>query len=339
MGRFSPLVEEYSIDEGFLDLTGLRRLYRTGYKEIAEKIKQTIHKELGITVSVGVSLSKSLAKLCSKFKKPNGTTAVSGRHVHLLLERTPLEKVWGFGPNTVALLSKHGLKTALDFVRRPESFASKLLGKIGSELWGELRGEYLYKISNKAKNRQASISKTKTFTPPSSNRDIVWARALRNLESACIKLRRLKSISGRLTLFLRTQGFETDELETKLTRPTQATNELTPTLAHLFNEIYRPKILYRATGVILSDISDPTPMQLNLFEDPGHVAANEHIFKAVDEAAFKFGKHTVFLADCARLGPQHTGMRSTVSKRKSLLLTGETKRQRINLPLLGHKVV
>src|SRR5512136_242336 len=80
MRRFTPEVEEYSIDEAFLDLTGTRRLHRTGYKEIGAMIQEEIKRELDITVSVGVSLSKVTAKLCSKFRKPAGLTAVSGRH-------------------------------------------------------------------------------------------------------------------------------------------------------------------------------------------------------------------------------------------------------------------
>ena len=88
--RFSPQVEEYSIDEAFVDITGTRRVHRTGYKEIGRMMMEAIERELGITVSVGVSLSKSLAKLCSKYRKPNGLTSVPGRNIHLLLSKTKL---------------------------------------------------------------------------------------------------------------------------------------------------------------------------------------------------------------------------------------------------------
>lgn len=334
MRRFSPLVEEHSIDEGFVDLAGLRRLYRADYKNIAARIQVAIARELDITVSIGVSLSKSLAKLCSKFRKPAGLTAVGGRHIHLLLARTPLERVWGFGPNTVALLEKRGLRTALDFVGRPESFASKLLGKVGREIWAELRGEHIYKISVEDDDRQLSISKTKTFTPASSDRDCVWARALRNLESACIKARRHKLVAQRLVLFLRTQKYDTSGLETKLPRPSASTNELTAPLACLFDKLYRPGILYRATGVVLADLAESHSTQFGLFEDPARVVANERAFEAVDFAAARFGKHSVFFADCARLGTQHSGDRGRIAERKRHPLKGETSRQHVGIPLL-----
>ncbi len=335
--RFSPCVEEYSIDEGFADLTGLRRLYRASYRGIAEIMRDAIESELGITVSVGVSLSKSLAKLGSKFRKPRGITAVCGRHIHILLGRTPIEKVWGFGPASCALLSKAGLSTALDFVSRPESFAFRLMGKVGRELWMELRGECVHTVDPGGEARQASISKTKTFTPPSSDRAVVWARALRNLESACIKARRHGLAARRLSLFLRRQDFDGEGAEAKIARPTSATNELTPALRGLFEGIYRTGIFYRATGVVLGDLVEPRPAQFLLFEDAGRVLENERLFEAVDEAARRFGKHSVFLAEVARLKGQHLGERGKGAGRREEPLEGENPRRHIGLPLLRLK--
>jgi len=334
MRRFTPEVEEYSIDEAFLDLTGTRRLHHTGYKEIGGQIQETIRNELGITVSVGISLSKSTAKLCSKFRKPAGLTAVHGRHLHLLLARTELAKVWGFGPNTCALLQKHGLKTALNFVERPLEFARRLLGKIGEELWLELRGEYVYKIDTVGRLKQASISKFKTFTPPTSDRDTVLARALRNLESACIKARRYDQSAGKLMLFLRGRDFSTDGLEVRLSRPSSLPTELTAGLIKLFDELYRPGKLYRATGVVLAELVDGMPLQFGLFEDPVRILKHRSVFEAVDAVGERYGKHTIFLSDGLRIPKQHDGPRGRVTERRANPLLGETHRQHIKLPLL-----
>jgi DNA polymerase-4/DNA polymerase V len=336
--RYSPLVEWSSIDEGFCDLTGLRRLYHADYRGIAALMQAEVERELDITVSIGVSLSKSLAKLCSKFRKPKGLTAVSGKHIHLLLARTPLEAVWGFGPNSVALLQKYGLKTALDFVMQPEHFAKRFLGKIGGELWGELRGEDVYKVSGKAASRQLSISKTKTFTPPSNDRDYVWARALRNLESACIKARRHGLAARGVSLSLRSQDFDHVSADAKHLRASACTNDISPVLFELFRGIYRVGVRYRATGVVLLDLVEPSPSQFTLFEDVSRVMANERLFAAVDEAATKYGKHTVFLADCAKLTLQHKGGRGRSSQRKADVLKGENFRQHLGLPILRHKL-
>jgi len=180
--RFSPQVEEYSIDEAFIDLQGMRRVHRTSYPEIARQMQESIETELGISVSVGISLSKSVAKLCSKQQNPHGLKVVPGREVHHLLAETPLNEVWGFGKNTTALLQKKGLNNALDFVQLPLTRIKKLLGKVGVELYYELRGHSLYQVNSVPKASYASISKFKTFAPPSRDRDIMYARALRNLE-------------------------------------------------------------------------------------------------------------------------------------------------------------
>src|SRR3972149_5067615 len=142
--RFSPDVEEYSIDEAFVDLTGLRRSFHGSYGIIAQKMQKSVEKELGITVSVGVSLSKVLAKIGSKHNKPNGLTLIPGRDIHLYLDKLPVEKVWGIGPNTTAFLGKFGITTALQFARKDEAFIRKYLSKPYQEIWHELNGRGAY---------------------------------------------------------------------------------------------------------------------------------------------------------------------------------------------------
>ena len=163
--RFSPDVEEYSIDEAFVDLTGLRRMYHGSYGSIAEKIQQTIHRELDITVSIGVSLSKVLAKIGSKNNKPHGITLIPGRLIHTYLEKLPVESVWGIGANTAAFLGKFGIKTALDFARKDERFIQKHLSKPYREIWHELNGRSVLRVSTETKSAYQSISKTKDLHP------------------------------------------------------------------------------------------------------------------------------------------------------------------------------
>lgn len=299
--RFTPDVETYSIDEAFADLTGLRRMYREGYQAIAKNIQHAIHQELDITVSVGVSLSKSLAKLCSKMRKPHGFVAAPGNTIHLLLAHTPLAQVWGFGPNTVALLQKLGCTTALDFVRRPRYFAEEHLGRTGVEIWSELRGELVYRIDPTPKTTYASISKTHTFTPPSSDPDYVFAQALRNLEAACAKARRHRLHATSLALSLREQTFRLHGLTVPLPRPTHAPLDLTTTLRALFAPLYRAGHTYRATGVVLAGLQPDTPAQMHLFEDPARAAKTAAAGHASDTLNARFGRRTLFLSDGLQL--------------------------------------
>ncbi len=102
MRRTTPLVEEYSIDEGFADITGLRGPTHSSYETIAQTMQDAICNELGITVSVGLSVSKVLAKIGSKYKKPRGFTSIPADATEPYLAHTPLGKLWGVGPQTAA---------------------------------------------------------------------------------------------------------------------------------------------------------------------------------------------------------------------------------------------
>jgi len=333
--RFSPSVEEFSIDEAFCDLTGLRRIYRTSYPGIAKKIKSEIEKELDIIVSVGLSLTKTLAKICSKQNKPNGFMALPGYCLHEFLKNIPTEKVCGFGPNTVELLDKCGVKTVLDYIKRPADFAQKLLGKIGLELWHELRGKAVYKLCQEKKEKYLSISKSKTFMPASKEKSLVKGQLIRNLESACIKLRRHHLSAAVITAYLRRSDFRECGLKAKLNRHSSSTLDFTGICAGILDKIFDPAFLYRATGVILSDIVAEGVDSRTLFEDPLRIEKISRVSRAIDEINEKFGKHTMHIAASNIAGVRRDHSRSDIARRKQDLLKGETFRRRLKIPMLN----
>ena len=125
--RYTPEVEESSIDECFADLTGLRRPLHLSYRQMAERIKHDLDTELGCTFSVGLAPNKVLAKIASKWQKPSGLTVIPGPSIPQFLTDLPVGTVWGIGPQTAALLGKHGMHTALQFARKSELWVKKLL--------------------------------------------------------------------------------------------------------------------------------------------------------------------------------------------------------------------
>lgn len=338
--RFSPDVEEYSIDEAFVDLTGLRRSFHGSYGIIAQKMQKSVEKELGITVSVGVSLTKVLAKIGSKHNKPNGLTLIPGRDIHLYLAQLSVEKVWGIGPNTTAFLAKFGITTALQFARKDEAFIRKNLSKPYQEIWHELNGRSVYPVVTETKQTYQSISKTKTFTPPSNDAVFVFAQLSKNLENACIKARRYKLSAARLIVFLRRQDFKDSGVEIKLSSPTAYPENLFSALREGFNSIYDSRELYRQTGVVLAGLVSEGDIQHSLFDDIVRIEKLEKIYRAVDSLSERFGKHTIQHASSmpAKLQAQHEGDRGDVPQRKANLFKGENKRQRLGLPVLNIKV-
>ncbi|MFH1594108.1 MAG: DNA polymerase IV [Candidatus Omnitrophota bacterium] len=333
--RFTPMVEKFSIDEAFCDITGLRRIYRTSYPNIAREIKDEIEKELDVKVSVGLSLSNTLAKICSRYEKPDGCTAVPGYRLHELLGGMELDRVCGFGASTVELLKKHGVKDILGYIRRPVTFARRLLGKIGGELWHELRGDAVYKLCLDDKRSYLSISKTKTFTPPSGKKEFVKSQLTKNLESACIKLRRYKLSARALSIYMRRADFEGVGIEAKLNRHSSATLDFSDISSTLFELLFRQRCLYRATGVTLSDIVPEGLDDRTLFDDPIKISRITRLSKITDEINRKYGKHKIHLATsnaAIRFKKDHP--RNRMAWRKKELLKGETFRKRLGIPLL-----
>jgi DNA polymerase-4/DNA polymerase V len=338
--RFSPDVEEYSIDEAFVDLTGLRRSFHGSYEVIADTMRKTIETELGITVSAGVSLSKVLAKIGSKHNKPNGLTIIPGREIHLYLEKLPIEKVWGIGPNTAAFLHKHGITTALQFARKEEGFLDRYLSKPYREIWHELNGRSVYPVTTETKNSYQSISKARTFTPPSTDEGFVFAQLSKNLENACIKARRYRLAAARIIVFLRKQDFTSCGVELKLSRPTAYPVELFGLLRQGFGQVFESRALYRQTGVVLSGLVAESGIQFGLFDDTTKIEKMARVYSVVDEISAKYGKHTIQHAASlpTKLQAQHEGDRGDVPVRRADLFKGETRRQRLGLPLLHMKV-
>jgi len=338
--RFSPDVEEYSIDEAFVDLTGLRRSYHGPYGLIGKKMQEAVEAELGFTVSVGVSLTKVLAKIGSKHNKPHGLTIIPGRDIHLYLEKLPTEKIWGIGSNTAAFLGKFGITTALEFARKDERFIQKHLSKPYQEIWHELNGRSVYPVTTESKSSYQSISKAKTFTPPSNDKTFIFAQLSKNLENACIKARRYKLAPTRLIIFLRTQEFRNTGIEMKLNRPSAYPSDLFGLLRAGFDRVHRANSFYRQTGVVLAGLVSETGIQYTLFDDPARIEKMARIYSAVDELSARFGKYMVHHATSlpTKIQSQHEGERGDVPIRANDLFKGENKRQRLGLPLLHIKV-
>jgi len=337
MRRFTPDVEEYSIDEAFCDITGMRRALRSSYVGIAEQMKKAIERELGLGVSLGSSLTKVLAKIGSKHQKPSGFTVIPGPSIARYLENLPVGKVWGIGPATTSYLAKLGIKTALEFARMPEGIVRKRLTKPGIEIWQELRGESVYPVTSQEKSVYASISKMKTFSPPTADREYLFAHLLRNLESACIKARRYGLAPRKIISLLRTKQFSNMGSEATLIRPSALPMELSGLLRELFDALYQKKELYRATGVVLLELTKDTNIQYSLFESPMKAEKIRELYEAVDSLRGKYGKHTLHLGASHPLEQLGKGKRGTPTVREETCLYGETKRRHLGLPILHVK--
>jgi DNA polymerase-4/DNA polymerase V len=335
--RYTPAVEEYSIDECFADLTGMRRANRMSYLQMAERVKKELDMELGMTFSLGLSATKVLAKIGSKWQKPSGLTVIPLGDAPQFLDATPVGNVWGIGPNTAAFLSKHGLRTALDFSKKEEAWVTGNLPKPFVAIWRELNGIVADEIDVKGRTGYQSISKTKTFTPPSTDPKFVFSQLSKNIENACIKARRWKLVTAEFFFFLKTQDFKYHGCEVKLAHPTSAPQDILKAVEEYYPNLFRKNTEYRASGITLMKLVGEGEVQMDLF---GAVKKSEgltRIFESVDELSERYGKHVLFLGSSmdALTKRAHTGPRGDAPLRNDNLFLGETKRRHLSLPMLG----
>ena len=335
--RYTSAVEEYSIDECFADLTGLRRPLKMSYEKIAERIKTDLDTELGFTFSLGLASSKVLAKLGSKWNKPSGLTIISNLEIEKYLKETSVDKVWGIGPQTSAYLNKWGIKTALDFINKDFDWVKLNFTKLHQEIWQELRGVEVYKVDTNKKSSYQSISKTKTFTPPSNNREYVFSQLSKNTENACIKLRRYKLATKKIFFFLKTQDFRYHGYEFKLIRPSDNPVEIIKMIDKYFNSVYNSDKLFRSSGIVLMDLAENVCRQVDLFNEVISAEKISKIFSSVDGINKRYGKHTLFLGSSflAMNKSQHAGQRAQATERSDNLFKGETFRKHLSIPYLG----
>lgn len=297
MRRFTPDVEEYSIDEGFADLTGLRKLYPgDGYQGIAKQMQETIERELHITVSAGLSVTKTLAKLASNARKPHGFLVIPGSAIHEILADTPIHKVWGIGPNTAALLRKLGYPTALAFATAPRYRIETACGKLGVERWLELRGEMVYPLTTAAKTSCQSITRSRTFTPSTQAR-FLFAELLHNLEDALAKARRYRLATPELTLWLKRQNFTIQHATIRLTRGTDSPLECASLVRKSFVDLFQPGTRYRTTGITLHTLTPAQSVQPSLFENLERMQKVTTVTRTMDQLNTTYGRHTIQLAE------------------------------------------
>jgi DNA polymerase-4 len=335
--RYTPMVEEYSIDECFADLTGFRRTMHMNYPEIARSIKTDLQRELGMTFSVGLSATKVLAKLGSKWKKPDGITCIPLRDSKQYLARTAAGKIWGIGPNTAAYLEKFGVRTALDFAEKSEEWISRSVSKPYLDLWRELNGESVLEITTEHKSTYRSIEKTRTFTPPSRDREFIFSQLSKNIENACIKARRWDLATKEIFFFLKTQDFRYHGCEVKLSNSTNVPQDILSAVTQHYAKTYRKGVLYRTTGITLMKLHDAGSSQLDLFGAAMKTEGLQRVFETVDELSERFGKHVVFLGSSfhAMTHLAHAGERGELTSRQEQTFKGEHGRRRLGLPMLG----
>ena len=295
LSSFTPSVEVYSIDEAFLDLSGLKKLYRMSYKEIILKIKNEIKDEIGVPVSIGLAPTKTLAKLaCEKAKKlpyTNGIYRIRLRNLEEEMQNTPIEEIWGVGKNTAALFHKYGIYKASEIVKQNDFWLNKIWGKRGIELKQELEGISVYPVIDKPALPK-SIQRTSSFPKFSTDKNYIKTQLHIHLHDACRKLRKEKLKSEIIGVMLRTKDFLVMSDTIVLPQPTDNEIVIMEYADKLFEQLYRPEIIYRSSGIYAGKLSPAETTQLFLFRNEKD-KKTEKLTQIWDKIEKKYGEKSL----------------------------------------------
>jgi len=288
---YTPDVEQYSIDEAFIDLTGLKKLYRCSYENIILKIKKEIEEEIGIPVSIGLAPTKTLAKLaCEEAKKNkylNGINRIKLRDIDMVLKNTQIEEIWGVGKNTAALFHKYGIYKCNELTKQNEFWLRKIWGKRGFELKAELCGISIYPVNNKTEAPK-SIQKSSAFSNFSDNKEYIKSSLHYHSHQICSKLRRLGLQTEIISVMLRTKDFKIFTEKIILPEATDCEFLINQYADNLLNKLFIPNILYRASGIYAEKLSEKNNSQMFLFQDIKNKKAKK-ISAVIDSLENKYG--------------------------------------------------
>ena len=292
--EFSPCVEVYSIDEAFVDLTGLSKLYKMNYYDLAKHIRQEIFNHTNIPVSIGISRTKALAKLASdKSKNTEDHICIAGKcGIPRLLKSTSIGEIWGIGRRLEPKLRGHGIYTAYDYVQKNDIWLKSRFGKNGLELKYELLGNLINKVSTETALPK-SISDTKSFPEFSSDLNYIKNELMVHIHAACRKLRKADCKCSTIGVILKTKDFRVFYEKINLKTPTNFEFEISQAATPLLEKMFNSKTLYRSTGIVLDNFNQCSNEQLILFEDNQRREKNEKLGKSLDKLEAKFGRNIV----------------------------------------------
>lgn len=286
--KYSDKIDIYSIDEAFLDVTNVPNLFNLSDYDFCKKVKADIEKDIGISVSVGMASSKTLAKLAThKAKFSTGSYVIEDDLIKKELENIKTEEIWGIGKNIARTLKRYGIFYADEILLRDDEFYKRILGKKGLELKYELAGINILKISG-IREEPKSIQKTRAFPNFSSDRNYIKTEINIHIKNTCKKLRSKNLMTSTIGIMLRTKDFHVFYTEKKLDTPTNSELILTQYAKELFQTIFKENIIYRSSGVIVSQLKNTQKSQLCLFNDEKDLKSQK-ISLLMDKIDNKFG--------------------------------------------------
>lgn len=285
LARFSPLIEPLSVDEGFLDLTGMERLMPDGIRAYGQSLKDAIRRETGLVASVGIAPNKFLAKLASDMEKPDGLTVVTAEDIPRLVWPLPAKRIWGVGEKTNGRLAVFGYRTI-------GAIAHADLKKLTKEV-GERLARHLHDLANGRDDRPVeptrkvqSIGREITFPKDLRSPEEAKEALLKLAEEVGWRLRRAGKRANTIHLKLRLGDFSTFTRQRTFDVPLCYDEDLYEAACALFDAMKRPPGGIRLLGISGSGFDRAG--ELSLFDDS---QKKERLYTAIDTLRQRYGEN------------------------------------------------
>jgi DNA polymerase-4 len=293
--QITPLVEQVSIDEAFLDVTGCEGLFGPVI-EIGRLIQRRISEEQHLPASLGIAASKLVAKIACDAGKPRGLVMVQPGEEQVFLAPLAIEKLWGVGKVMGARLRAHGVRTICDLLTWPEERLVQAFGQLGRGLYLGTRGIDLSPV--RVSHERRSISQERTFARDVGDGAVFQRLLLQMSEDLASSLRGHHMVAQTVRIKLRYPDFSTITRQTTLPRPADQADLILAAARELLARNWREGQLLRLVGVAVSGLLDGGGYQLSLFEQIDR--RQIRLDQALDEIRVRYGSRAITRASLLR---------------------------------------
>lgn len=289
-----PLFEKASIDEFYVDMTGMDKFF--GVSQYTKELREKIIMETGLPISYGLSTSKLVSKMATNEAKPNGYLEIpSGKETAFLWPLT-VDKIPMVGRQTTVQLHTLGIHTIEQLAKTPIDQLERSFGKWGKKLWEKAHGIYNHPIEQYSE--QKSLSHENTFHDDQDNLDFLYKELVRLTEETAYDLREEQKLTGCVTVKIRYADFETVSRQ-EVIDYTALDDVLSAKVKSLFNKLYRKGNKVRLLGVRFSHLI-PLTLQMNLFDQSEE---KMNLYQTIDKIKTLFGKNMITKATILKPKP------------------------------------
>jgi DNA polymerase V len=301
--KLVPKLQVYSVDEAFLDLSGIADPFEYG-----KKIKQTVEMEVGVPISVGIASTKGLCKAACFWAKKNTSeggvvSLLDKAKENLVLGQMPVEKIWGIGRKRGLKLRMARIATAKDFRDfKNDKLIQSLLTKVGREIQDELRGQVIYPIENGAEKKKEIMS-SRTFGKGVYDKEVLAQSIATHASEVAEELRQQGSVCREVSIYIRTNPFKEQSAQygkscqARFDTPTNNTFKIIKAALKCLDEIYVWGFEYKQSGVSVGRLQDDNEYEIGLFQ-PCDTQEERAIMSVMDRVNFREGPRTMHSMAC-----------------------------------------